>query len=253
MRLDRASGYRLARQHHETRGVVMRILDRVFDYSQPVEFGRHRRCDRGKGGIVQFRHMRRRARRIRMAQPDHALAFEKQPRLAERLGVAVGRFERARPGRHQRVGDAHEMFGHDRQPAFGQQEVDIRHAPVLAVLDRNHRAARGARFHRVERVFEIEAGQRQRFGRILHRRLMRIRSRRTAESDGAGGIPRRGTAHRIDHGEGGSGEFPHRSAAAKRRTAERQGLFGQHRTCESRRRALERRASHQTNSFLAGN
>ena len=53
-----------------------------------------------------------------------------------------------------------EMLRHDAETALRQQEVNVRHPPMLTVLDRDRRAPRPSRFHCVDRVLEREARQR---------------------------------------------------------------------------------------------
>ena len=138
--------------------------------------------------------------------------------------------------------DAHEMLGHDRQPAGRKQEMDVGHAAVLAVLDRDHCTARRAAFDRGQRIFETEARQRQRFGRELHRGLVRIGSGGAAERDRPRRVGGRGRAHRIDKGEGRFGELAHCLRALRSRSRGIKRYCGLH-PCERRRCALERRAT----------
>ncbi len=112
------------------------------------------------------------------------------------------------------MGDRHELLGDDVEPALGQQEVDVRHAPRLRIVDRDHRCPGRARMDRVERVLEAVAGQRQRGGRMGHRRLVRVRAGRSAECDRARRIAFGGGAHCVDQSEGGLGKFAHLGPAA---------------------------------------
>jgi hypothetical protein len=89
--------------------------------------------------------------------------------------VAVGRNDRAGIGAgHQAVVDVEKMLAHDAQPAFGQQEMDIGHAAVLRILDRDDRLAGAPVLHRVERVLERKARQRQAIGHHFQRGAVRI-------------------------------------------------------------------------------
>ena len=75
-------------------------------------------------------------------------------------------------------------------------------------------APRGAAFaHRVERVLEAEAGQRQAVGRELERGAMRVAAGRALEGDRARGIGGGGGGHCLDESERGSGEAVHDGAA----------------------------------------
>ena len=202
---------RIARQQHEARGVVARILDIAFDDLQPVEVGRQCRGQRAKRAVAALRHERRRASGVGMAERHDPALAQITPRLAERLRMAVGRLE-LRPGtgqRHQRVMDRHEMLGNDRKAAFGQQEVNVGHPAGLAVLDRDDRRGRAFGLDRVQRVLEAEAGQRQRIGRELARGLVAVGARRAGESQRARRFGLGGGAHLVDQREGGGGEASH--------------------------------------------
>ena len=59
------------------------------------------------------------------------------------------------------------MLAGDHQPRFGQQEMDVGDAAVQRILDRDDRAIGAAVLHRVDRVLEVEAGQRQPVGKGL--------------------------------------------------------------------------------------
>jgi hypothetical protein len=100
--------------------------------------------------------------------------------------------------------------------------MDVRHPAVLRVLDRDHRARRGARADRVERVLEGEARQRQAVGVPLERGAVRVGSRRTLEGDRARGLGGGGFAHRFDEREGGGGVAVHGpSRVTARRAADK--------------------------------
>ena len=59
--------------------------------------------------------------------------------------------------------------------------------------------------HRVDRILESEAGQRQRVGKRLHHRDVRIGARRALKGDRTIGIGGRGGGHLLDEGGGGGG------------------------------------------------
>ena len=75
------------------------------------------------------------------------------------------------------------MFAGDGQPGFGQQEMHVGHAAVQRVLDRNDRAIRVSRAHRVDRVGEVETWQRQAIGKCLPRGDMAVGTGSTLERD----------------------------------------------------------------------
>ena len=99
--------------------------------------------------------------------------------------------------------------------ALGQQEVDVRDAAVLRVLDRDDRARGAAVLDRIERILEAEAGQRQAVGRIFERGPVRIGARRALEGDRARRIGGGGLGHLLDQREGGLGKAVHRAAALR--------------------------------------
>ena len=81
--------------------------------------------------------------------------------------------------------NAKKMFAHDVQPAFGQQKMDIGDPTVLRILDRNDCAPRAPIGHRIERILERKARQRQAIGRGFQRGAVRIGARRALKGDGA--------------------------------------------------------------------
>jgi hypothetical protein len=196
---------RLARQHHEARGVVVRVLDVVLDHLQAIKFGGDARRDGGHGRIAEFGDIGRGAGGIGIGQRHDAPRAQEMARLAQRLRVAVGAGERAIAGGHQRGVDRQEVFAHDRQPAFGQQEVDVGDAAVLRILDRDDRLAGASVLHRIERVLERKARQRQAAGQRVHRRAVRIGARRALKRHGARGFAGGGGGHRSTRASAGAG------------------------------------------------
>ena len=83
---------------------------------------------------------------------------------------------------------AQEIFVHDGQARFGQQEMHVRHPPVQAVFDRDDRPFRLSVAHGIDRILECETGQRHAIGRIAKRRQMRIGPRRALIGNGAGRV-----------------------------------------------------------------
>ncbi len=63
--------------------------------------------------------------------------------------------------------------------------------------------------HRIERVLEAEAGQRQAAGRIFERRTVRIRARRPLEGDCARRVLGRRSGHCLDQRKRGGGKAVH--------------------------------------------
>ena len=154
------------RQHDEAGGVVGRVLDLALRRSRvrrdrPPGRGRSwRRCR-----ACRFPRRTPRRRRYRHGEADDAALLEEFAATgrAPADGCRRPRTDPA-PSRHQAMGDAHEMLGHDRQAAGRKQEMDVGHPAMLAVLDQDHRTAGRAAFDRFERIFEAEAGQRQASG-----------------------------------------------------------------------------------------
>ncbi|SUJ26067.1 Uncharacterised protein [Sphingomonas paucimobilis] len=79
------------------------------------------------------------------------------------------------------------MLADDDQPGFGQQEMDVGDAAMQRIFDRDDRAVGLARLHSLQRVGEIEAGQRQTIGKGLDGGDMAVGARRPLERDGARG------------------------------------------------------------------
>ncbi|KAK0359810.1 hypothetical protein LTR94_029801, partial [Friedmanniomyces endolithicus] len=102
--------------------------------------------------------------------------------MAHRLLHAV-----ARAAPDQRVADRQEMFAGDDQPRFGQQEMHVGDAAVQRVFDRDDHTVGLPRLHRIQRVLEAEARQRQRAGKRLRHRDMAVGAGRALERDGAFG------------------------------------------------------------------
>ena len=75
------------------------------------------------------------------------------------------------------------MLGHNRQPAFRQQKVDIGDAAMLRIFNRDDRAGSAAILDRLECVFKAEARQRQ-AGRIAFQRsAVAIAARRALKGE----------------------------------------------------------------------
>jgi hypothetical protein len=102
-----------------------------------------------------------------------------------------------------------EMLAHDPQPAFGQQEVDVGHAPVLRILDGDDRLSGAPFTHGIERVLERKARQGQPLGHDFQRGAVRIGPRRALKRNRAGRIGSGGGAHAVDEQAGGFGEILH--------------------------------------------
>ena len=105
------------------------------------------------------------------------------------------------------------MLAGDHQPRFGQQEMHVGDTAVERILDRDDRTIGLALLHRVDRILERKARQREAVGERLLRGDMAVRPRRSLKRDralrGVGG----GGGHRGDDGTGGGGEILHAGAA----------------------------------------
>ena len=123
--------------------------------------------------------------------------------------MAVGGGEGPITEPHQRVGNRQEIFADDRQPAFGQQEMDVRHPAVLRILDRDDRPRRQPVLHRVECILEAEAGQWQALAVIFERSPVSVAPRCALERDREARIGGGGAGQFIDQGEGGGGKRVH--------------------------------------------
>ena len=155
---------RIRRQQEEAGRIVGGVLDVVLDDPQAVQLCRKRRSDGRNVRLAAFGHMRRRAGGIGIAQREDTAIAQVAARLAKRLGMAVGRLERAqgpvRAGQcHQRVVDAQEVLGHDVQPRAGQEVVDVGDPAGDGVVDRDHRQVGLALVDCGEDVLEGGAGQ----------------------------------------------------------------------------------------------
>ena len=179
---------RLLRQRHEPGHVVGGILDILGDDLEPVKLRRDRRGDGAIARIALFLDERRGACGIGVGHRHDPARAQILPGLAQRLRMAIGGGERTIAQPHDCVADRQEVLAGDRQAAFGEQEMDIRHPPVLRVLDRDQSARSAAILDRVERVFEAEARQRQRFGIVFERRAVAVAPRRALERDRPGRI-----------------------------------------------------------------
>ena len=60
--------------------------------------------------------------------------------------------------------------------------------------------------HRIERILEAEAGQRQALGIVFERGAVAVAAGRALKGDGARGILRGGAGHLLDKGESGLGK-----------------------------------------------
>ncbi len=193
----------------------MRILDIILDHLEAIEVRRDARCQSGHGVIAQLRDIGRRARRIGIAHRHDAAFPQVEARLPQRLRVTVGGGERAVAQRHQAGVDFEEMLAHDRQPAFRQQEVDVGHAAMLRVLDRDDRLPCAAFLDRIQCVLKREARQQQTVGQSLKRRPVRVRAGCALKRYGARGIGLGGGGHLLDKDERGGGIALHDARAIR--------------------------------------
>ncbi len=108
---------------------------------------------------------------------------------------------------------AQEVLANDVEFAFGQQEMNVGDAAVLRILDRDDRARGASVLHRVERVLEGEARQRQAGGRVLERGAVAVAARRALQRHRAGRIGGGGGGHRLDQLQRGGGEAFHAARA----------------------------------------
>ncbi len=111
--------------------------------------------------------------------------------------------------------DLQEIFVDDPEARFRQQEKHVRDAAVQTILDGDDRPVGAGVAHRVDRILEAEAGQRQRVARIVHRGEMRIGARRALEGERARRIGRGGAGHPRRRGAArGAGSCPMSGARA---------------------------------------
>ena len=103
------------------------------------------------------------------------------------------------------------MLAGDRQPRFGQQEVDVGDAAVKRILDRDDGAVGATVLDRGDRVVEGKARQRQCVRERLAHRLVRIGPRRALEGDGAMRFGGGRGGQRGDERGGGGGIVGHRA------------------------------------------
>jgi hypothetical protein len=118
--------------------------------------------------------------------------------LSQRLFVTHRACDGAEIATHQPVADAQEMFADDRQAGFGQQEMNVGDAAMQAVFDRNDRAVDAPVAHRLDRILEAVAGQRQRLRVEFARRKVAVRAGRALKGQPPRGIGERRRRHRVD-------------------------------------------------------
>jgi len=112
------------------------------------------------------------------------------------------------------------------RPLSGQEEVDIGDAAVLRVLDRDDRLAGAAVLHRIQRILEGEARQRQAMRQALRAAARcELAPGAPLKRHGAFGIGRRGRGHFGDEAKRGSGKAGHGPMRYQARRKARQGAF----------------------------
>jgi hypothetical protein len=118
-------------------------------------------------------------------------ALEVGARLRDQhqMGAHMAHLIQPRTGqRHQRDPHPDKGLVDDVQPAFGQQAMDVGHAPIGRVLDRQHGQFGLAVAHRVDHLLEGAAGQRFHLGAGLHTGLMRVGARFALKGDASGHV-----------------------------------------------------------------
>ena len=191
-------GKRLARQHHETRHIMVGVLHPGAVQRQAIKLGRVRRGERGEPDLVAVGDPRRRAGGIAMCDRRDIIGAQPVAALPQRLLVAHRARHRSKIAAHQAVADRQEMLADDRQARFGEQEMDVGDAAVQAVLDRNDRAVDAAFAHGVDRILERIAGHRQRVRVIFARGEVAVRARRALKRQSARRLGERHRPHFVD-------------------------------------------------------
>ena len=167
----------LAREHDETRGVVLLVLDVVGENLQTMNLGGQPRGDGGARHVAGLGNLARRAGGI---GGDHRL----DPELADDLATLAQRMdvtldgldavERCAPGRHQLVAHRHEVLGHDVQAGMRHQVMNVGDPAGHRVLDRDHAERGMAGADSRECVLEGGAGHRLVLGIYFARGEMRV-------------------------------------------------------------------------------
>ena len=136
---------------------MLLILDILLQDIEAVDFGGKPGGDRSPGLILGLGEFARRSRGI---GGDHRLELhlsDNLAALAERMDVAVHRFEARRRGAgHQQelVMDAQEVFADDIEIGGGQQMMDVGDASGDRIVDGNHREIDLALLHGGKGVLE---------------------------------------------------------------------------------------------------
>ena len=169
-----------ARQHDEARHIVIRILKAGLENIESVnrcgEWWRNRRDRR----IATLDDKRRCPRRVIISHRPDPPRAQPLAALTQRLWMAdslTDLIDGAQP--HQCIADRQEMLASDDQPRFGKQEMNISHAPVQRIFNRNHRTIGSAILYSVNGILERETRHCQAVGKCLAHCDMRICARRT--------------------------------------------------------------------------
>ena len=178
--------FRLARQHHEARGVVGLVLDVLGQDVETIDLRGEPRGDRGDSLVVAFGN-RAGAPAVspRHDRLDAELADDPAA-LAERVHMALDRLDVVELGaarRHQLMADRQKPFADDEQAGLRQQMMDVGDAAGDRILDRDHAEIGFARRDRRKRVLEGGAGQRLGVGIGFDDGDMGIRPRLALECD----------------------------------------------------------------------
>ena len=145
---DRIGTNRLARHHHESRGVRMVVLGPHVQRLEPVDLAGEAGRDRRDSRVAALRDVPCRARgvggrhRLRAELADEATALRVGLDMALDVPDAV---ERRARHREELVLHRLEVLGHDVQVRLRQQVVDVRDPAPEGVLDRDHHADRPRR------------------------------------------------------------------------------------------------------------
>ncbi len=92
---------------------------------QPVKLGGVRRRQRGQPDLVAVGDPRRGARGVAVRDRRDIVGAQPVTALAQRLLMAHRARYRAEVAAHQAVTDRQEMLADDRQPGFGEQEMNV--------------------------------------------------------------------------------------------------------------------------------